>query len=560
MSKYIGESLHILSLSLLIFVFPHLALAGGDSFQNIIDKKIANMTLDEKVGQLFIIGFPQKDISKDLEKFISDYKPGAFLLFKRNIASVDQVKNLTASLYRVSFKFTKLPPLIAIDQEGGSVSRLPIFPAPPNALAIGQTQSPLLAEEMGYQTGLFLREVGFNMNLAPVLDIADPFNSSFIGVRSFGSDPDMVSELGVAYSKGLLKARVVPTAKHFPGVGNLTADPHLTIAQNNSSVASLKAIDLKPYDAYSKLGSNIAIMLSHLIYPAFDSSNEPASFSKKISHDLLRNEINYSGLVITDDLQMQGSKQLLRPEAAALKALQAGADIVMLTWSFADQAKAFAHVKEGIENGELSSEELTAKLQRILKAKAFVNLYRRRQDLPPLLKGLSLSSKDYDEVTNNILEHNLKVNLIPKELPQKTSAISRKASSISKLCILTASRSFISSFRESSETSSKEISSKILTKKTLTKQMMNWAAHIKCPIAIVAVTGPRTAALVKSLPLRFKKRVIVVNLGAPTLMGKPNGYYRVLQLYFNHRDAGKKVAQHFTEILESGEANSYVSR
>lgn len=172
MRKYNREIFKILSLSLLFFIFPNLVLADSASLKKYVEKKIAQMTLDEKVGQLFMVGFPQKKITPDLDKFISKYKPGSFLLFKRNITSVEQIRNLNSTLYHTSFKHTRLPPLLAIDQEGGSVSRLPIFPAQPNALAVGQTQSPLLAEEMGFQTGRFLREVGFNMNLAPVLDVS----------------------------------------------------------------------------------------------------------------------------------------------------------------------------------------------------------------------------------------------------------------------------------------------------------------------------------------------------------------------------------------------------
>ena len=171
MLKYIREILYILSVSLCICVFPNFVLATpSPGLEKIIDQKIAAMSVEEKVGQLFIVGFPQKTLTAELQKFITQYKPGSYLLFKRNISSLEQIKALNADLYSASYRSTNLPPLIAIDQEGGAVSRLPISPAQPNALALGQTHSPQLAEDMGYQTGLFLREVGFNMNLAPVLD------------------------------------------------------------------------------------------------------------------------------------------------------------------------------------------------------------------------------------------------------------------------------------------------------------------------------------------------------------------------------------------------------
>ncbi|WII73036.1 glycoside hydrolase family 3 protein [Bdellovibrio sp. 22V] len=520
-------------------------LAKPTPLTTLIDKKIAQMTVDEKVGQLFIVGFPQKTITPDLEKFIGQYKPGAYLLFKRNIVSGEQIRDLNTALYKTSFKYSKLPPLIAIDQEGGSVSRLPITPAPPNALALGQTQSPLLAEEMGYQTGLFLREVGFNMNLAPVLDVTDPLSSSFIGVRSFGSDPQLVGELGVAYSKGLLKARVIPTAKHFPGTGNLKADPHTSVVQNTSSLEFLKNNDLRPYESYAKLGDRVALMLSHLIYPALDESREPASFSKKISTSLLREELQYKGLVVTDDLQMQGSKQLLRPEAAALKALQAGADIVMLTWSFADQGRAFEYVKNAVHKNELKKEDLDNKLRRILTVKAFANLYRRNPSQSPLLQGPSLTSKDYSELESNIFALNLKSSLIPRTLPTKGGK-QRKPASTPKICVVAPSASFIKSFKSSAHRS---VDSLMLAGDFKKETVAEWMKAKKCSFTLAAVTGPRTSALVRSMPMETKKRLVVVNLGSPRLVRSEKGYLRVLQLYFNHADSGKKIAQHLDEIL-----------
>jgi len=546
MIKYIREIIPILSTTLWFALFPHLVLARPGSLNEIIDKKIASMTLDEKVGQLFIVGFPQKNLSPELDTFLSRYKPGSFLLFKRNIVSAEQIRSLNLDLYKASFKHSKLPPLIAIDQEGGSVSRLPIKPAPPNALALGQTQSPLLAEEMGFQTGLFLREVGFNMNLAPVLDVADPLSGSFIGVRSFGADPQLVAELGSAYSKGLLKARVIPTAKHFPGAGDLRADPHLSIVQNTSSLEKLKSHDLKPYEAYARLGKNTALMLSHLIYPALDEKREPASFSRKISTDLLRTELKYPGLVVTDDLQMQGSRQLLRPEAAALKALQAGADIVMLTWSFADQGKAFEYVKSAVQKGDLPEKELQEKLRRILTVKAFANLYRRDPKQLSLLQGETLTSKDYSELESSILDQNLKLSLLPRALPTKKGITPRAPASVNRLCLASPSKAFMNSFVRSTK---KTVTTKMLTGNFAKADFLAWIQTSNCNVTLAAVTGPKTAALMKSLPAAQKKNLIVVNLGAPRLMPNSKGYLRVIQLYFNHTDSGKKIAQHLDEIL-----------
>lgn len=493
-----------------------------------------------------MVGFPQKEITPQLERFIGTYKPGSFLLFKRNITSIEQVRKLNSALYRTSFKHMQLPPFIAIDQEGGTVSRLPIAPAPPSALAIGQTQSPLLAENMGLETGRFLREVGFNMNLAPVLDISDPFATSFIGVRSFGSDPQMVADLSVAFSRGLLRAHVIPTAKHFPGTGSLAGDPHHQVVQNNSSLETLTNIDLRPYREYVKLGDRVAVMLSHLIYPALDNSGEPASFSKKISTDLLRDQLNYKGLVITDDLQMQGSKQLLRPEAAALKAILAGADIVMLTWSIEDQSRAFRHVIKAVRSGELRTSELDTKVHRILTAKAFANIYKRDPNQLPLMRGRQLSSQSYTNTEASILDQNLRASLLPRKLPEKGDSSRRAPASIARVCVLAPARAFVHSFRKSVRT---PIESKVIDGSMTSERLSAWIKSKRCSLTVAGISGRKTAALFQSLSKTEKEQTLIVNLGAPSLIPIERDFLKVLHLYFNHADSGKKIAQHLEEIL-----------
>ena len=546
MSKYIRELLQILSISLLLLSFPNLVLASQSSLSDLIDQKISRMSVDEKVGQLFMVGFPYRKMTPELEDFISKNKPGSFLLFKRNITSVSQIKELNSALLQSSYKHTRLPPLIAIDQEGGSVSRLPITPAQPSALAIGQTQSPLLAEGIGIETGRFLREVGFNMNLAPVLDVSDPFLSSFIGVRSFGSDPQVVADIGVAYAKGLLKAKVIPTAKHFPGSGSIIGDPHHAIVKNENSLESLQQHDLRPFQEYSQLGDEIAIMLSHFIYPALDEAGEPASFSKKISTELLRDKMKYQGLVMTDDLQMQGSRQLLRPEAAALRAIKAGADIVMLTWSTDDQRKAFKYLKNAVLSGELAAAELNQKVHRILTAKAFVNSYKKSSEFAPQMKGQQLTSLKYSKVESEIFDHNLKANLIERTTLESDRTKERRPASVAKICVMAPSREFVSSFRKNVHMT---IETTLLTNKITANQVRAWIKGKRCSITLSAVTGKKSAAILRSLSSAEKEKMLIVNFGSQSLIHKASGFLKVLQLYFNHADSGKKIAQNLSEIL-----------
>jgi beta-N-acetylhexosaminidase len=533
-----------------VLLFPHLVLAQEKTLQDFIDARISRMTLDQKVGQLFIVGFPQAQINKDLSDFIYRNKPGSFILFKRNIRSLEQVRAFNESLVKISFSVTGLPPLLAVDQEGGSVSRLPITPPPPNALALGQTGSPLLAEEMGYQIGIFLREVGFNMNLAPVLDIVDPLGLSFIGVRSLGSDPKMVAEMGLSISKGFHRARVVPTAKHFPGTGSVIKDPHSVVVENNSSATVLHERDLVPFKRFAELGPASAVMMSHIVYPALDDTREPASFSTKITTTLLRDELQFKGLTITDDLQMKGSRLVLAPSEAALKALKSGSDMVMLTWSFKEQQAAFKRVRSAVASGELTEAELHQKLRRILNAKAFVNTYRRPTASSVLL-GAHMTSRRYEELEDQVLSHNLKSNIVERA-PAATVATTAPAtaeaiSPTAPICLFSSSAAFSSSFTKSTQ---HKIFPYLINASTKAEDIQRWLVRKSCTAGLYAVVGPATARILKTLSDTAKKKMIVVNLGSPTLTSEKESFKKILQLYFTHKEAGKKIAQHLDEILK----------
>ncbi|HEY8271087.1 MAG TPA: glycoside hydrolase family 3 N-terminal domain-containing protein, partial [Pseudobdellovibrionaceae bacterium] len=212
------------------------------------------MSLDQKVGQLFLIGFPQQSVDPQLENFIKKYKISSFILFKRNISSLSQVAKMNAQLQKISVAASVISPIIAVDQEGGQVARIPTRPPIPNAMSIGQTEDLGLARSLGQETAKIISTLGFNMNLAPVLDISNPDSQSFIGQRSFGSNADKVSSIGVALSRGLLDEAVIPTAKHFPGVGSICEDPHKKVVEYNASAEAFSERDLKPFEEFSKLG------------------------------------------------------------------------------------------------------------------------------------------------------------------------------------------------------------------------------------------------------------------------------------------------------------------
>ena len=177
-------------------------------------------------------------LNHGLDSAIRGNKPGAIIVFGRNIKSADQISKLCYSAQAASYEATGVPLLIAVDQEGGNVTRIRTAPPLPSALALGKTRDPALAKEAGHGTGRLLRSLGFNMNLAPVMDVTDPSHDRFIGTRTFGDDPQLVAKMSTAFALGLQESDILPTGKHFPGHGGLNQDSHLGTPTKRASPPS----------------------------------------------------------------------------------------------------------------------------------------------------------------------------------------------------------------------------------------------------------------------------------------------------------------------------------
>lgn len=527
---------YILSFFVGALLFPHLSIAQNKESDRELAQKVQKMSLDQKVGQLFILGFSQDSLTTDLAKNFSQMKPGAFVLFKRNITSLSAVKKLNADLYDLSIKYSGLPPVIAVDQEGGNVVRIITSPPMPNALSVGQAGSAEIAQNLGRESASLLGSLGFNMNLAPVLDIASPFEFSFIGVRSFGSDPATVSKMGYAFSKGMVLGKVIPTAKHFPGTGSSPTDPHHESSVVLSSKEALYKIHLPPFQTFARLGSFTALMVSHSVYPQLGDEKTPAVFSKKIMTDLLREKMKYRGLVITDDLQMSASKSFLRPEEAALRSILAGSDMVMLTWSSALQAKAMARVKAAVKSGEFPRKLLDEKVLRIAQVKGRLNAK------PVELRKLSstsdriIKSKAMGDIDDSILDKNLRANFNSVEKNHKS------------LCLISPSTHFIKSFKSGYRGIPH---SKQIQRKTSTAELEKFIQSKKCDLVVYGVEGKRTSLLLRSLSQKIKERVLVANLSLPNNVPSLGQYRAVLNIYFPHQKSGQKIAQLLSDSYAS---------
>lgn len=488
------------------------------------DYLLSQMSLDEKIGQLFIIGFPYDSLDEKLSAHISKFRFGSFILFKRNIRSFTEIKKLNSSLKSLSIDKFNIPPLLAIDQEGGNVARIETTPKMPYFFHLGDVNDPQLIYNFGSFTAKILTDFGFNLNLAPVLDLASSSDSSFISLRSFGSDPHRVSTLGHSYSRALIDNHVVPTAKHFPGIGSSLSDPHSTTINSSVSFSDISKSDLVPFMEFSKLGPHSVMMLSHVVYNNIDQTNKPASFSKKIITDLLRKQIGYSGVVMTDDLQMKASSSSLPPDQAALEALLAGADIVMLSWSLSDQKKSFRLVKSAVLKGDLSLNSLNEKVRRILNVKKFVyskpsTLDQRKLAFSEELKPDSPSkfSEELYSIQNKILNNKLST------LFMNSSLFSSK-----NLCVISNSSRIFSSLRTTGPNS---ILGFKFPKGTTLSQFNGFLKTTSCDTMFITVDSLAQISLLNKVKSFNNKKVVLLNFSIPYALRQRSRYFEVLDLY-----------------------------
>ncbi len=317
--------------------------------------------LRKKIGQLFLIGFEGRSQTPALKELLTRYHVGGVILFARNISEPLQAWELLRSL-----KSREL--LRAIDHEGGRVQRLsaPVTHFPP-ALNIGLTGSTRIAQDAGFAQARELAALGFNLNFAPVLDVhTNPVNR-VIGDRSFGTDPDLVARLGSATIKGMQAAGIATCGKHFPGHGDTRDDSHEVLPQVRGTIASLKARELLPFKAAVRAGVD-AMMTAHVVYEGLDSQR-PATLSSAAIDGLLRRQLRFDRVVMTDDLEMRGIADHYDPDDAAILALKAGVDVMLFCHSPDRQMAAIEAVYKAVDGRILKPETILSAWERVQRLK-----------------------------------------------------------------------------------------------------------------------------------------------------------------------------------------------
>jgi len=317
------------------------------------------------------VGFHGHVPSHDIKTLIAIYKVGAVVLFQRNIRSASQLLTLTESLQEIAASSGHQQRLfIAIDQENGLVTRIkhPIAAQLPGPMALGATGDALNAFKVASATAEVLKSFGINMNYAPIADINSEPKNPVIGVRSPSNDPETVGRFVSAQVKGLREGGIVPCVKHFPGHGDTAVDSHYGLPVISKTKAQLEACELIPFRR-AVVGGVESVMTAHVSLPGIGESKLPASLNPD-AIKILREEMKYDGLIISDCLEMDGVRATYGTEKSAVLALKSGTDCVMICHTISAQVGAIEQVIQAIKEGDLSQEAIEASVQRVKKIKA----------------------------------------------------------------------------------------------------------------------------------------------------------------------------------------------
>ena len=339
------------------------------------------LELSRNAGQLMIVGFRGPELTPQIRDTLRELHPGGICLYAQNISSAEQVGRLNDQLR--SWLDEMLPPFIAVDQEGGIVVRIydgvTVFPS---MMAVGATRSPALAMAAGKTLGGELRLLGFNMNLAPVLDT--PENPA-IGSRAFSDDPRLIAQLGSAFIRGQQEAGMATVAKHFPGEGKSHGDSHYQLPVRWESAATIRA-ELTPFCEATRHELD-AVMTAHVAVPSLAKNRSPATMSSRLLTGVLRQELDFDGLILTDEIEGMRAISAYGVERAAVAAVNAGADMVFVAFSPDIQKRVHGALMEAIQSGRISPERLKQALGRIVALKTKRKLF---DALPPLEERLAV--------------------------------------------------------------------------------------------------------------------------------------------------------------------------
>ncbi len=324
------------------------------------------MTLAGQVAQLMMIDFDGQEISGDTKQHLSCLPWGGVILFSKNIGTYHQLQALNRSIVNL-YSRGGVPPVISVDQEGGLVNRADFenMHLSPGNMALSHCGDLSLVRKCAFISGVELRELGFHLNYAPVADVNINPRNPIIGARSFGENPALTAKMSASAVEGYLDAGIAPCAKHFPGHGDTIQDSHIGLPVVTGDMSRLRAVELPPFDASIRAGVP-AIMTAHVHYPAIDPDDKiPATMSRIALKEILRDELGFEGLIITDSMLMKAISDSYGPGPGATSAINAGADMVMMCGSPGSQLEAHGAVVKAVEKGDISRHRIDESLARV---------------------------------------------------------------------------------------------------------------------------------------------------------------------------------------------------
>ena len=322
------------------------------------------------LSQLIMVDMPGPSPDSLLQEDFSRNPWGGIILFAKNIVDEHQLTELTGNLQKLSAQsLPSMPLLIGVDHEGGIVTRFNFPSMTPlcGNMALGATGSPEFAGQAARICADDLRKLGINLDFAPDVDVNNNPQNPIIGAHSFGESPDLVADLGRAYIRGLGDGGILATAKHFPGHGDTSWDTHRSLPTIPHSIERLESVELKPFRAAIEEDVDM-IMTAHITFPALEPMEGlPATLSPRILTGLLRESMGYKGVIVTDSMAMKAITSVFGYEIAALMALQAGADLLLLCGSRDEQISALNYLEKSVDSGKLTRERLAASVERLFR-------------------------------------------------------------------------------------------------------------------------------------------------------------------------------------------------
>ncbi|MDQ0723131.1 beta-N-acetylhexosaminidase [Paenibacillus sp. W4I10] len=416
--------------------------------KELYQSRLKQMTLREKVGQMLLCGFHGTEAVGDVESFLRKYPIGGVIYFARNVESPEQIERLSSGLQQIAKSSGNVPLWISIDQEGGMVARITegiaLMPGPMAIAAAGSIDD---AYQAAYISGLELKSMGINMNFAPVLDVNNNAANPVIGVRSFGESPQSVADYGARTIAGIQDAGIAATAKHFPGHGDTDTDSHLDLPIITHDRERVERLELIPFRAAIAEGVD-AMMSAHIYFPALEPERLPVTLSHTVLSGLLRQELGYEGMIVTDCMEMDAIAVNYGTVDAAVMAVEAGADLVLISHTAKLQAEAFEALLAAVRSGRINERRIDESVNRLLMYKAKrgllesgmggasddeVNIVVSNASLPKASNAPALSSWSernsslHQEVARRISENSItlvrdQLNMLPLK-PERTLVI-----------------------------------------------------------------------------------------------------------------------------------------